>query len=206
MESASLRERKRAATFERIEQTAAELFLRRGYDSVTVSDIASAAEVAPRTFFRYFQAKEDVLFGRDAEILKLARRAIAGCPPDQPMINTIRSACIDMISWTEEHQELVRMRQAIVRSSATLSMREAGKRAMLDQAAADALGELIGAPGGDPRPLLYARIASACYDAAIVAWLSDDVPLQEGLSNAFAALPAASVAKPLHEQSRRRYT
>jgi AcrR family transcriptional regulator len=192
MGQASLRERKRIATVERIEQTAAELFLRRGYDAVTVADIAAAAEVAPRTFFRYFQAKEEVLFGRDAEILELALSAIAKCPPGQPLLATIRSACEEMISWTERHEEIMRKRQAILRSSTMLSVREAGKRALLDQAAAAALGDLVGASREDPRPLLYSRIASACYDAAIAAWLTDDIPLRAGLGAAFAALPGAT--------------
>jgi AcrR family transcriptional regulator len=56
-----LRERKRAHSRALTVDVALQLFAERGYDAVTVADICAAAEIAPRTFFRYFPTKEDVL-------------------------------------------------------------------------------------------------------------------------------------------------
>jgi AcrR family transcriptional regulator len=56
-----LRERKRARTRAGAVDAALDLFVRHGYDNVTVADICEAAEISPRTFFRYFTGKEDVL-------------------------------------------------------------------------------------------------------------------------------------------------
>ena len=56
------RERKKRKTRRALADAATRLFAKRGYDETTIADLATAAEIAPRTFFSYFPAKEDVLF------------------------------------------------------------------------------------------------------------------------------------------------
>jgi AcrR family transcriptional regulator len=58
------RERKKARTHELIAETARRLFLERGFDAVTVAEIAREADVAEKTVFNYFPAKEDLFYGR----------------------------------------------------------------------------------------------------------------------------------------------
>lgn len=63
-----LRERKKRQTRETIAQVAARLFIERGFDNVTIDDIARDADVSRQTVFNYFPSKEQMLFDRDAEV------------------------------------------------------------------------------------------------------------------------------------------
>jgi AcrR family transcriptional regulator len=56
-----LRARRRRRTQDLVIDTALRMFVAKGFDAVTVEEIAAAAEISPRTFYRYFPAKEDVL-------------------------------------------------------------------------------------------------------------------------------------------------
>ena len=60
-ERASLRERKKAATMHRVQEAALELFETRGFDAVTIEEVADAAEVSPSTVYRYFGTKEGLV-------------------------------------------------------------------------------------------------------------------------------------------------
>lgn len=76
----SLRERKRAQAKARVATVAIELFAERGYAEVSVAEICEAAEVAPRSFFRYFPAKEDVLLEPVREMADRMEAALAAAP------------------------------------------------------------------------------------------------------------------------------
>src|SRR6266508_6452898 len=62
--SEGLRERKKQRTRERIAETAQRLFRERGFDAVSVAEIARAADVAEKTVFNYFPTKEDLFYSR----------------------------------------------------------------------------------------------------------------------------------------------
>lgn len=81
----SLRERKKRLAEATIEETALRLFLQRGYEQTSIQDIADAVLMSPRTFFRYFASKEEVLLGpmraaRSEALLALQRVAPAATP------------------------------------------------------------------------------------------------------------------------------
>src|SRR3954451_9219471 len=77
-EPVGLRERKKARTRKAISETAIALFLERGYDQVSVADIAAAAEVSKRTLFAYFPSKDDLVLHRFADHESEAARVVRG--------------------------------------------------------------------------------------------------------------------------------
>jgi AcrR family transcriptional regulator len=85
-----LRERRRARTRDDIESAALRLFLEHGYDATTTEEIAEAALISPRTFFRYFASKEDVLLARGRDEMTLAARSLAERPGDEPLMDSLR--------------------------------------------------------------------------------------------------------------------
>ncbi|WP_405486674.1 TetR family transcriptional regulator [Streptomyces sp. NBC_00096] len=80
-----LRENKKLRTRRQLAATALELFLERGFDAVSVADVAAAAEVSKPTLFRYFASKEDLVLDRFAdhqdEVARLVRDRGAGQTP-----------------------------------------------------------------------------------------------------------------------------
>ncbi|HEX2300285.1 MAG TPA: helix-turn-helix domain-containing protein [Pseudonocardiaceae bacterium] len=76
MHSGGRRERRKAELRARISDAATALFLQRGFDEVSVSEIAEAADVARPTVFAHFARKEDLLFDRHPEAAELLIRAI----------------------------------------------------------------------------------------------------------------------------------
>jgi AcrR family transcriptional regulator len=83
-EPAGLRARKKARTRDTIADAAISLFLARGFDDVSVADIAAAAEVSKPTLFRYFPAKEDLVLHRFADHLGEAARVVRDREPGVP--------------------------------------------------------------------------------------------------------------------------
>ncbi|MFG1920617.1 TetR family transcriptional regulator [Cryptosporangium sp. NPDC048952] len=75
-----LRERKRQRTHDTISATAIRMFLDRGFDAVSVADVADAAEVSKPTLFRYFPTKEDLVLHRIGDHLGEAARIVQGSP------------------------------------------------------------------------------------------------------------------------------
>ena len=86
----SLRERKKADTRARVMAVALRLFAERGFGPTTCEEIAAAADVAPRTFFRYFPTKADVLFGDHDDLLEALREALATRAPEEPVVRVVR--------------------------------------------------------------------------------------------------------------------
>jgi AcrR family transcriptional regulator len=74
----SLRERKKAETRQRIADLATPMFIERGFDNVTINEIADAAGVSKVTVFNYFPRKEDIFFDRFPQVRDLLTQAIEG--------------------------------------------------------------------------------------------------------------------------------
>lgn len=84
------RERKKAATRQKIADTALRLFLERGYDAVGIRDVAAEADVAVTTLFSHFASKEALVFERDDDFEQRLTRAVSDRAPHEPLIPPLR--------------------------------------------------------------------------------------------------------------------
>src|SRR3954468_14743992 len=87
-----LRERKKRAARESIAATARRLFAERGFDAVTVVEVAAAADVSEKTVFNHFATKEELAFAGRQERTEALVDAIRGRPAGPPAIAVSRAA------------------------------------------------------------------------------------------------------------------
>ena len=142
--SDSLRERKKYATRKAIEDAAWELFTERGYAATSVDDIAGRASVAPRTFFRYFPTKEDVLYGEAHEAMAALGEAFHARPVDEPLIDSLVAAIEHVTSRFRKDRKLMLQRFQRQREAGVEDMGES-VRLRFAKNMADLVRERLGA-------------------------------------------------------------
>ncbi|WP_030379430.1 MULTISPECIES: TetR/AcrR family transcriptional regulator [unclassified Streptomyces] len=84
------RERKKAATRQKIADAALRLFLERGYDAVGIRDVAAEADVAVTTLFAHFASKEALVFEQDEDFEHRFQQAVTGRAPHEPLVPALR--------------------------------------------------------------------------------------------------------------------
>ncbi|MCX5141753.1 TetR family transcriptional regulator [Streptomyces sp. NBC_00338] len=91
----SLRERKKQLTYQAVSEAAISLFLERGFDKVSVAEIAAAADISKPTLFRYFPAKEDLALHRFADHEDESARVVAGRADGESPLDALRRHYLD---------------------------------------------------------------------------------------------------------------
>src|SRR5690349_2906789 len=112
-----LRERKKAQTREALGDAALELFNDRGFEQTTVEDIAEACDVSPRTFFRYFRTKEDVLFAESDERCGRLLTTIRVEPLDAPPLQAVLAGSLAVAEDYRAERERLIVRRRVLSST-----------------------------------------------------------------------------------------
>jgi AcrR family transcriptional regulator len=124
MVNEGLRERKKAQARQLIEEAALDLFARQGFDSTSMTEVARAVNLSPRTLFRYFDRKDDLIFTASADVLSLLRSSLAGRPETVSHLQALKNEMMVTTEELEQHKETVMRRIEIIRGSAVLQRRE----------------------------------------------------------------------------------
>lgn len=173
------RERKRAQTHEALIEAAMRLFHRKGFEATTVEDITEAVDVSPRTFFRHFGTKEDVVFaGHEAQI-ELLDAALAERPADEPILDAIVGAIGGLAHVLDGQSDVIQTQRMLVESSSALRARSAQLRDQLAGVVADFVAERLGVSvETDLRPMLVGGAVVGALGAAIDTWaeVGDNLP------------------------------
>jgi AcrR family transcriptional regulator len=187
----SLRDRQRAQIRADIRRAAFRLFIERGYDAVTTEEIASAAGVSPRTFFRHVPTKEELLLAPlrhgGAAIVSLLEERPATESPDVALVNAIvvRTRSFDQADC-EEWREALQVAPDLL-DKVTLHTPADKERAT------KLIGERMGTnPDTDIRPGLLVQLGFAAGDFAFQRWVRQSTkkprPLDRYVTDALEAI------------------
>jgi AcrR family transcriptional regulator len=157
---------------------ALELFAERGFDAVTVNDIADRADVDPSTFYRHFVTKEAVIFSELSDWTGRIGDAIRAQPANLSLLETMRIAIKDLAAMLVVDIDNERRRAELIESTPSVRAQElVAREAVIDEQAL-AVAERMGVdPARDSRPyLLAASYALAAYWYRRHVFRTGDVP------------------------------
>jgi AcrR family transcriptional regulator len=154
----------------RLEQAALALYRERGFEQVTVAEIAGRAGLTERTFFRHYADKREVLFGGSSALQELLVRAVTEAPEASAPIDVVVAALAAAGAQLEERRDLARQRQAIIDANPELQERELVKLATFATALAGALRER---GVSEPAASLTGQAGIAVFRVAFERWVND---------------------------------
>ncbi|HEV7850530.1 MAG TPA: mycofactocin system transcriptional regulator [Mycobacterium sp.] len=178
--------RRRSTTWDHLSNVAIDLFAARGFDAVSVDDVAHAAGIARRTLFRYYPSKNALPWGDFDAHLERMRDQLAGLDPGVPIGDALRTALLAFNTFDDTETARHRQRMRVILQTAELQAYSmtmyAGWRAVVSAFVARRLGVTAGA-------LVPQTVAWTMLGAALSAyehWLADEsVSLAQALNSAF---------------------
>jgi AcrR family transcriptional regulator len=164
----SLRHIHKRRTRKVLREAAMELFLAQGYDSTTTEEIAAKAGVSVRTFFRYFETKDEVLFQGQ----QLWSDSLAEIFWQQPeSLSTMEAMCATLVSLASGlDREAVIRYEKVVETSMTLRGRSSVRQSENVQRLADALAQQQGLEQPDATCRLVGAVCVLLYRLALEDW------------------------------------
>jgi mycofactocin system transcriptional regulator len=176
----------REGTRARIERAALDLFSRRGFEGVTIDEVAEAAGISRRTYFRYFATKADAVWGDfSAHVARLAR-LLSDADDQQPVLAAICDAYVEVNDYSTGDLPLLRQRMQLILTESALLAHSQVRYADIDRVVAEYVAERTGAEPGELLPRLVATTSRAAATTAFEAWLSHpDLSLDKALRMAF---------------------
>jgi AcrR family transcriptional regulator len=169
----SLRDRKKDRTRRTIQEQALRLFAAKGFQATTIEEIAAAAEVAPRTFFRYFPTKEEVIFWSKHQ--PLLAGFVAARPTDEPAAEALRRGLVDgLASFYDQDRERLLERSKLACRTPALQPRWRQQQADLAAGMTALLADRLRARPDDLEVRAIAAAIAAALFVAIEEWQAHD--------------------------------
>jgi TetR/AcrR family transcriptional regulator, regulator of mycofactocin system len=155
-----------------LERVAFALFARDGFDATSVDDIAAAAGIGRRTFFRYFPSKADLVWGDFPALLAAMRTRLGQCSDSTSVTQALHDAAVEFNAVPPDVEDAHRQRMALILTVPTLradsTLRFTEWRATVAQFAARRLGR----PPHDLLPVIIGYSALGASLAAYEQWLA----------------------------------
>jgi AcrR family transcriptional regulator len=163
----TLQERKQELVRAELFNAAWQLFGERGYEATTVAEIAAAAGVSRRTFFRYYASKEDVLIETTDELAESMLAAMEARPVDEAPLVSIERALVPVLESRIADAERLHTIIRLLRESRTLRRAMLERHALLEERLAVHFAGRLGTDTAkDSTPAMLAFVARAMLDTA----------------------------------------
>ena len=181
-----LREQHRLSTRRALEDAALRRFARDGFDQTSADAVAVDAGVSPRTFFRYFATKDEVLdMGREERQAELRAGLRALAATGVSGLDLVRAAVVELARGFESDRDRVQLRQRAAVTSPVLRGRLYDTFASWELVVARELG-------GDASAQTLAAVGFAVFRAATATWLTEGGSLPDLVAAGFAALGSSA--------------
>ncbi|SEH45761.1 mycofactocin system transcriptional regulator [Mycolicibacterium rutilum] len=178
--------RRRSTTWDHISNVAIDLFATRGFDEVSVDDVAEAAGIARRTLFRYYPSKNALPWGDFDAHLAHMRDLLADSDPDVPIRHALRTALLAFNTFDETETARHRRRMRVILETAALQAYSMTMYAGWRGVVADFVAKRLATTPGDLVPQTVAWTMLGVALSAYEYWLADEaVPLADALGAAF---------------------
>ncbi|MGY1742313.1 MULTISPECIES: mycofactocin system transcriptional regulator [unclassified Blastococcus] len=180
----------RADTRARLEQVALELFAAEGFERVTADEIAEAAGISRRTFFRWFPTKADAVWGDFAGHVARLEARLAATAPEQPVLASICAAYLEANDYPPGQLPVLRQRMSLILGEPALLAHSQLRYADVDRVVAAHVARRTGVAPTDLVPRLVATSTRAAATTAFEVWLAGQDELAAALRRAFDELAA----------------
>jgi AcrR family transcriptional regulator len=156
-----------------IQAEALRLFTHKGFQATTIEEIAAAADVAPRTYFRYFPTKEEVVFWADYQPTLAA--FVATRPDEEPALEALRHGIVDgLATFYEQDRERLLERIRLAFRTPALHPRLRQQQAEWADGMARILAQRLSARPDDLEVRAVAAAVAAALFVAIEEWQAHD--------------------------------
>jgi TetR/AcrR family transcriptional regulator, regulator of mycofactocin system len=178
--------RRRSTTTDHISNVAIDLFAARGFDEVSVDDVAEASGIARRTLFRYYASKNALPWGDFDSHLDHMRDLLNHLEPDVPIGDALRTALLAFNTFDETETARHRQRMRVILETAALQAYSMTMYAGWREVVAAFVANRLGAKAEDLVPQTVAWTMLGVALSAYEHWLADEsVSLTQALGHAF---------------------
>lgn len=185
----SSRGRPVATSHAQIEAAAFRLFAERGFDAVTMADIAAEVGVGRRTLFRYFESKNDIPWGQFDRTLDGFRAILAATPDDVPLADAVQAAVLQFNEYPADAHPSHRDRMRLILETPALQAHSVLRYAEWRGVIAEYVAARTGLLPTDTLPRTVGSVSLALAISAYEGWLADpDTDLSGLLEQTMASL------------------
>ena len=176
----------REATRARIERAALDLFTRRGFEGVTIDEVADVAGISRRTYFRYFATKADAVWGDFSAHVERLAGLLRDSGSGQTVLASICDAYVEVNDYAPRDLPLLRQRMQLILTEPALLAHSQVRYAAVDRVVAEYVALRTGTEPGELLARLVATSTRAAATTAFEAWLTyPEFSLDKALRTAF---------------------